>query len=140
MTAEAVAVAPPRLVSRERTIVLTAAGELAKQGHDVTIFEAFHAAGGVLVYGIPEFRLPKDIVRQEVDVLRRLDDEGELLELEPRMRAEAFTLAYNLIAFGHPEGEEAAAAAARGRAGPGSPTCSTTSAARCAGLASSSSD
>ena len=41
---------------------LTAAGELAKLGHDVTIFEAFHAAGGVLVYGIPEFRLPKDIV------------------------------------------------------------------------------
>ncbi|MGZ6372573.1 MAG: NAD(P)-dependent oxidoreductase, partial [Candidatus Limnocylindria bacterium] len=49
---------------------LTAAGELAKLGHDVTIFEAFHAAGGVLVYGIPEFRLPKDIVQAEVDRLR----------------------------------------------------------------------
>ncbi len=48
---------------------LTAAGELAKFGHDVTVFEAFHAAGGVLVYGIPEFRLPKDIVRLEVDRL-----------------------------------------------------------------------
>ena len=48
---------------------LTAAGELAKQGHDVTVFEAFHAAGGVLIYGIPEFRLPKDIVQQEVDRL-----------------------------------------------------------------------
>ncbi len=48
---------------------LTAAGELAKRGHDVTIFEAFHAAGGVLVYGIPEFRLPKDIVQAEVDRL-----------------------------------------------------------------------
>ncbi len=48
---------------------LTAAGELAKLGHDVTIFEAFHAAGGVLVYGIPEFRLPKDIVQAEVDRL-----------------------------------------------------------------------
>ncbi len=48
---------------------LTAAGELAKKGHDVTVFEAFHAAGGVLIYGIPEFRLPKDIVQQEVDRL-----------------------------------------------------------------------
>ena len=48
---------------------LTAAGELVKLGHDVTIYEAFHAAGGVLVYGIPEFRLPKDIVQAEVDRL-----------------------------------------------------------------------
>ena len=48
---------------------LTAAGELAKRGHDVTIFEAFHAPGGVLIYGIPEFRLPKDIVQAEVDRL-----------------------------------------------------------------------
>jgi glutamate synthase (NADPH/NADH) small chain len=48
---------------------LTAAGELAKKGHDVTVFEAFHAPGGVLVYGIPEFRLPKDIVQAEVDRL-----------------------------------------------------------------------
>ena len=48
---------------------LTAAGELVKLGHAVTIFEAFHAAGGVLVYGIPEFRLPKDIVQAEVDRL-----------------------------------------------------------------------
>ncbi len=40
-----------------------------KKGHDVTVFEAFHAAGGVLIYGIPEFRLPKDIVQQEVDRL-----------------------------------------------------------------------
>jgi glutamate synthase (NADPH/NADH) small chain len=49
---------------------LTAAGELAKLGHEVTVFEAFHAAGGVLIYGIPEFRLPKDIVQAEVDRLR----------------------------------------------------------------------
>ena len=48
---------------------LTAAGELVKGGHEVTIFEAFHAAGGVLLYGIPEFRLPKDIVQKEVDRL-----------------------------------------------------------------------
>ncbi len=48
---------------------LTAAGELVKAGHQVTVFEAFHAPGGVLIYGIPEFRLPKDIVQQEVDRL-----------------------------------------------------------------------
>ena len=48
---------------------LTAAGELAKLGHQVTVVEAFHAAGGVLIYGIPEFRLPKDIVQAEVDRL-----------------------------------------------------------------------
>lgn len=51
---------------------LTAAGELARLGHAVTVFEAFHTAGGVLVYGIPEFRLPKDIVAKEVERLERL--------------------------------------------------------------------
>ena len=45
---------------------LTAAGDLVQKGHDVTVFEALHEIGGVLVYGIPEFRLPKDIVRREV--------------------------------------------------------------------------
>ena len=48
---------------------LTCAGDLAKKGYDVTVFEALHAAGGVLVYGIPEFRLPKAIVQKEVDNL-----------------------------------------------------------------------
>ena len=51
---------------------LTAAGDLAKMGYKVTVFEAFHTAGGVLVYGIPEFRLPKDIVRQEIDGLKKI--------------------------------------------------------------------
>jgi glutamate synthase (NADPH) small chain len=51
---------------------LTAAGELAKMGHDVTIFEALHKSGGVLVYGIPEFRLPKAIVQREVDYVQKL--------------------------------------------------------------------
>ena len=50
---------------------LTAAGELAKRGHDVTIYEALHKPGGVLVYGIPEFRLPKKIVAQEVERLQQ---------------------------------------------------------------------
>ena len=48
---------------------LTCAGDLAKLGYDVTVFEALHLAGGVLVYGIPEFRLPKSIVQHEVDNL-----------------------------------------------------------------------
>jgi glutamate synthase (NADPH/NADH) small chain len=51
---------------------LTAAGELVKEGFDVTIFEALHEPGGVLVYGIPEFRLPKDIVRKEISYLEKL--------------------------------------------------------------------
>lgn len=51
---------------------LTCAGDLAKKGYDVTVFEALHMAGGVLVYGIPEFRLPKAIVQKEVDTLRQL--------------------------------------------------------------------
>jgi glutamate synthase (NADPH/NADH) small chain len=51
---------------------LTVAGELAKKGHRVTIFEALHIAGGVLVYGIPEFRLPKAILKAEVAYLQKL--------------------------------------------------------------------
>lgn len=51
---------------------LTAAGELARQGHKVTIFEALHDTGGVLRYGIPEFRLPKEIIDREVAVLSRM--------------------------------------------------------------------
>ena len=74
---------------------LTCAGDLVRMGHDVTIFEAFHKAGGVLVYGIPEFRLPKAIVQAEVDnlkklgvkiqlnaVIGKLDTKDELLEEE----------------------------------------------------------
>ena len=51
---------------------LTCAGELAKLGYSVTVYEALHTAGGVLVYGIPEFRLPKSIVKKEVDGLQRM--------------------------------------------------------------------
>ena len=56
---------------------LTCAGDLAKMGYDVTVFEAFHKVGGVLVYGIPEFRLPKDIVESEV---LKLYDHGVKIE------------------------------------------------------------
>lgn len=51
---------------------LTAAGDLAKLGYKVTVYEALHLAGGVLVYGIPEFRLPKDIVQKEIDNLKAI--------------------------------------------------------------------
>ena len=51
---------------------LTCAGDLAKKGYNVTVFEALHTAGGVLVYGIPEFRLPKKIVAKEVETLEKL--------------------------------------------------------------------
>ena len=51
---------------------LTVAGDLIKKGHKVTVFEALHTPGGVLVYGIPEFRLPKKIVESEVDYLRKM--------------------------------------------------------------------
>lgn len=51
---------------------LTAAADLAKAGHSVTIFESLHETGGVLTYGIPEFRLPKAIVRQEVEYIKQL--------------------------------------------------------------------
>jgi len=57
---------------------LTCAAELAKEGYRATIFEALHKAGGVLVYGIPEFRLPKDIVQKEIDYLKSMDVEIKL--------------------------------------------------------------
>ena len=57
---------------------LTCAGDLAKKGYDVTVFEALHLAGGVLVYGIPEFRLPKSIVQKEVDGLKAMGVKFEM--------------------------------------------------------------
>jgi len=51
---------------------LTVAAELAQRGYDVTIYEALHEPGGVLIYGIPEFRLPKHIVKEEVDRVKAL--------------------------------------------------------------------
>jgi glutamate synthase (NADPH/NADH) small chain len=71
---------PPKASSTGRRIAvvgsgpsgLTVAGDLIQKGHEVTVFEAFHKPGGVLVYGIPEFRLPKAIVAQEVNFLERL--------------------------------------------------------------------
>ena len=59
---------------------LTCAGDLAKMGYTVTVYEAFHAAGGVLIYGIPEFRLPKSIVAKEVGKLEQMG-----VEIRPNM-------------------------------------------------------
>ena len=76
---------------------LTCAGDLAKKGYDVTVFEALHTAGGVLVYGIPEFRLPKAIVAKEIDTLRELGVKiavntvvGKTVSVEELMREEGF--------------------------------------------------
>jgi len=57
---------------------LTVAGDLVRLGHEVTVFEALHEPGGVLMYGIPEFRLPKDIVKAEVDYLAKLGVKFEM--------------------------------------------------------------
>ena len=57
---------------------ITCAADCARAGHEVTVFEAFHKAGGVLVYGIPEFRLPKAIVREEIQALERLGVKFEM--------------------------------------------------------------
>ncbi|MDD4413507.1 MAG: NADPH-dependent glutamate synthase [Oscillospiraceae bacterium] len=71
-------VTPPELNGHRVAVVgsgpagLTCAGDLAKMGYEVTVFEAFHTAGGVLMYGIPEFRLPKDVVQMEIASLRDL--------------------------------------------------------------------
>ncbi len=76
---------------------LTCAGDLAKLGYEVTIFEAFHKAGGVLVYGIPEFRLPKDIVKAEIDKLEQMGVKietdvvvGKTVEIRELMEEEGF--------------------------------------------------
>jgi glutamate synthase (NADPH/NADH) small chain len=81
---------------------LTLAGDLIKYGHQVTIFEALHKPGGVLVYGIPEFRLPKAIVDAEVDYLKRLGVEikynyviGKILSVD-----ELFEMGYDAVFLG----------------------------------------
>ena len=78
-TARPVTTMPPHAPAGKKVAVvgsgpagLTVAGDLAKLGYRVTVFDALHKAGGVLVYGIPEFRLPKAIVQEEVDYIRKL--------------------------------------------------------------------
>ncbi len=81
---------------------LTCAGDLAKMGYDVTIYEAFHKAGGVLVYGIPEFRLPKAIVQKEIDSLTTLGVHLETDMVIGRVLSidELFTLGYEAVFIG----------------------------------------
>lgn len=81
---------------------LTAAGDLAKEGYQVTVFEALHLAGGVLVYGIPEFRLPKQIVQKEIDNLKAIGVDiqtnmviGKILTID-----ELFDMGYEAIYIG----------------------------------------
>lgn len=81
---------------------LTCAGELAKKGYEVTIYEALHTAGGVLVYGIPEFRLPKDIVKYEIDNLKAMGVKietnmviGKILTID-----ELFEMGYEAVYIG----------------------------------------
>jgi glutamate synthase (NADPH/NADH) small chain len=80
---------------------LTCAADLAKMGHDVEVFESLHAPGGVLIYGIPEFRLPKEIVRAEVDYVRRLGVEihlnsvvGKLYTIDELLEEHGFDAAF----------------------------------------------
>ena len=81
---------------------LTCAGDLAKKGYKVTIYEALHAAGGVLVYGIPEFRLPKNIVAKEVDTLKKLgvDVETNVVIGKTLTIDELFEMGYKAIFIG----------------------------------------
>ncbi|MBW1776967.1 MAG: NADPH-dependent glutamate synthase [Deltaproteobacteria bacterium] len=81
---------------------LTVAGDLIVKGHDVTILEAFHKPGGVLVYGIPEFRLPKEIVAQEIHFLERLGVQVECNAVVGRTVTldELFEQGYNAVYIG----------------------------------------
>ncbi len=81
---------------------LTCAGDLAKKGYKVTVFEALHLAGGVLVYGIPEFRLPKKIVQKEVDTLKALgvDIETNMVIGKTLTIDELFEMGYEAVFVG----------------------------------------
>ena len=81
---------------------LTCAGDLAKKGYKVTVFEALHAAGGVLVYGIPEFRLPKSIVQKEVDnlIAMGVDIETNIVIGKTLTVDELFGMGYEAVFIG----------------------------------------
>jgi glutamate synthase (NADPH/NADH) small chain len=88
---------------------LTVAGDLIVKGHAVTVFEAFHKPGGVLVYGIPEFRLPKEIVFSEVNFLERLGVEvacnvvvGRTVSVDELLSEEGFDAVYLGVGAGLP--------------------------------------
>ena len=88
---------------------LTCAGDLAKMGYDVTIFEALHQPGGVLVYGIPEFRLPKDkVVKMEVENVKALGVKietnviiGKSTTIDELMEKEGFEAVFIAVSYTH---------------------------------------
>lgn len=96
---------------------LTCAGDLAKLGYDVTLYEALHAAGGVLMYGIPQFRLPKEIVQHEISALKKLGVKiitnaviGRTFTIKELMKEEGINVIYigtgaGLPHFMHIDGE-----------------------------------
>jgi len=88
---------------------VVAASDTRRAGHDVTIFEAFHKPGGVMVYGIPEFRLPKAIVQKEIDVLRKMGVKivpnfivGRTRTIEQLMKEDGFDAIYIGVGAGLP--------------------------------------
>ncbi len=88
---------------------LSAAGDLIQKGHDVTVFEALHEIGGVLVYGIPEFRLPKDVVRSEVENLRKMGVDfqtdvvvGKTVTIDELMNEEGYSAVFVATGAGLP--------------------------------------
>lgn len=88
---------------------LSAAGDLVQRGHHVTVFEALHEIGGVLVYGIPEFRLPKDVVRQDVENLGRMGVEfqtdvvvGKTVTVDELMEEEGYDSVFIATGAGLP--------------------------------------
>jgi glutamate synthase (NADPH/NADH) small chain len=89
---------------------LSAAGDLVLKGHDATVFEALHEPGGVLIYGIPEFRLPKAIVRQEIDNLRKMGVKfetnvviGKTITIDELLGAEGFNAVFIATGAGLPK-------------------------------------
>lgn len=89
---------------------IVAAADVRRAGHEVTIFEAFHKPGGVMVYGIPEFRLPKAIVRQEIDVLEKMGVQivcnfivGRTRTLHELMKEDGFDAVYIGVGAGLPK-------------------------------------
>jgi glutamate synthase (NADPH/NADH) small chain len=89
---------------------LTAAGDLVQEGHQVHVFEALHTPGGVLVYGIPEFRLPKQIIREQIDYLRAMGVEfetdvvvGKTVTLDELMEEEGYDAVYIGTGAGLPQ-------------------------------------
>jgi glutamate synthase (NADPH/NADH) small chain len=88
---------------------IVAAADVRRAGHNVTIFEAFHKPGGVLVYGIPEFRLPKGIVQKEIDVLKKMGVKiicnfivGKTRTIEQLMKEDGFDAVYIGVGAGLP--------------------------------------